>query len=93
MASQEISLASEETIKRKGTLKPQIKDVSPASNQDRNSGDFPEGPVVKTSPSNAQGVVFTPAQRAKIPYASWPNMSKHMTEQYGNKFNNDFLKR
>ena len=70
LTSQERSLASEETIKRKGTLKPQRKDVSPASNQDRNSGDFPEGPVVKTSPSNAVGVVFTPAQRAKIPYAS-----------------------
>ena len=80
LASQERSLAPEETIKRKGMLKPQRKDVSPASNQDRNLEDFPEGPVVKTSPSNAGGAVLIPAQRAKIPYASWPKMSKHMTE-------------
>ena len=33
------------------------------------SWDFPVGPVVKTSPSNARGVGSTPAWRAKIPPA------------------------
>lgn len=80
LASQERSLASEETIKRKGMLNPQRKDVSPASNRDRNSGDFPEGPVLKTSPSSAGGVALIPAPRAKIPYASGPKTSKHVTE-------------
>ena len=80
LASRERSLASEETIKRKGILKLQRKDVSPASNQDRNSGGFPGGPVVKTSPSNAGSVALIPAQGAKIPYASWLKVSKYMTE-------------
>ena len=32
--------------------------------------DFPGGPVVKTSPSNAGGVGSIPGQGAKIPHAS-----------------------
>ena len=34
--------------------------------------DFPGGPVVKTSPSNAGGAGSIPGQGAKIPHASWP---------------------
>ena len=34
--------------------------------------DFPGGPVVKTSPSNAGGVGSIPCWRAKIPHASGP---------------------
>ena len=33
-------------------------------------GDFPGGPVVKASPSNAGGVGSIPGQGVKIPYAS-----------------------
>ena len=33
--------------------------------------DFPGGPVVKASPSNAGGVGLIPGQGAKIPHASW----------------------
>ena len=36
------------------------------------SWDFPGGPVVKTSPSNAGGAGSIPGQRAKIPHASQP---------------------
>ena len=36
------------------------------------SWDFPAGPVVKTSPSNAGGADLNPSWRAKIPYVSWP---------------------
>ena len=32
--------------------------------------DFPGGPVVKTSPSNAGGAGLIPGWRAKIPHAS-----------------------
>ena len=35
-------------------------------------GDFPDGPMVKTSPSNAGDVCSIPGQGAKIPYASQP---------------------
>ena len=34
--------------------------------------DFPGGPLVKTSPSNAGGVGSIPGQGAKIPHASQP---------------------
>ena len=34
--------------------------------------DFPGGPVVKTSPSNAGGTGSIPGWGAKIPHASWP---------------------
>ena len=34
--------------------------------------DFPGGPVVKTSPSNAGGASSSLGQGAKIPLASWP---------------------
>lgn len=34
-----------------------------------NPGDFPGGPLVNTSPSNAGSI---PGWGARIPYASWP---------------------
>ena len=39
-------------------------------------GDFPGGPVVKTSPSNAGGAGSIPGQGAKIPHASQPKKKK-----------------
>ena len=42
--------------------------------------DFPGGPVVKTSPSNAGGADLIPGQEANIPYALWPKKTKHKTE-------------
>ena len=45
-----------------------------------NYGDFPGGPVVKTSPSNAGGVDSVPGQGAKIPHASGPKKPKHKAE-------------
>ena len=33
---------------------------------------FPGGPVVKTLPSNAGGMVSIPGPGAKIPHAWWP---------------------
>ena len=47
-------------------------------NQNRNCNlkvcplDFPDSPVVKTSPSNAGHVGSIPDQAAKITHASWP---------------------
>ena len=34
--------------------------------------DFPDGPVVKTSPSSAGGAGSIPGRGAKIPHAWWP---------------------
>ena len=39
-------------------------------------GDFPGGPVFKTSPSNAEGTGSIPGQRAKIPHASQQKKKK-----------------
>ena len=36
------------------------------------TGDFPGGPVLKTLPSNAQGLGSIPGWGAKIPHVSWP---------------------
>ena len=53
--------------------------------------DFPGGPVVKTSPSNAGDVGSIPSWGAKIPHASWPkNQNIKKQKQYCNKFNKDF---
>ena len=52
--------------------------------------DFPGGPVVKTSPSNAGGAGLIPGQEAKIPYASQPKNQNIKQKQYCNKFNKDF---
>ena len=54
--------------------------------------DFPGGPVVKTSPSNAWGAGLTPGQGAKIPHALQPKNQNIKQKQYCNKFNKDFKK-
>ena len=53
-------------------------------------GDFPGGPVVKSSPSNAEGVGSIPGWGAKIPRASWPKNQNIKEKRYCNKFNKDF---
>ena len=53
-------------------------------------GDFHDGPVVKTSPSNAGGVGSIPGWGAEIPHASWPKNQNIKQKQYCNKFNKDF---
>ena len=45
---------------------------------------FPGGPVVKISPSNAGGADSVPGRGAKILRPSWPKNIKQ--EQYCNKF-------
>ena len=57
-----------------------------------NERDFPDSPVVKTSPSNARSVGLIPGQRAEIPQTSWPKTQSIKQKQYCNKFNKDFLK-
>ena len=54
------------------------------------AGDFPGGPVIKTSPSNAGGAGSIPGQGAKIPHASWPKNQNRKQKQHCNKFNKDF---
>ena len=53
--------------------------------------DYPGGPVVKTSPSKAEGEGFIPGGVAKIPNASRPKNQNIKQKQYCNKFNKDFL--
>ena len=52
--------------------------------------DFPGGPLIKTSPSNAGGEGSIPGQGAKIPHALWPKNQNIKQKQYCNKFNKDF---
>jgi len=56
-------------------------------------GDFPGGPVVKTSPSNAGGAGSIPSQGAKISHASRPKHQNIKQKQYCNKFNKDLKKK
>ena len=61
--------------------------------QKRLHRDFPDGPMVKTSPSSARGVNLIPGLGAKIPYALWPKKKKTQNikqKQYCNRFNKDF---
>ena len=51
--------------------------------------DFPGGPVVRTSPSNAGGAGSLPGRGAEIPHASGPKNQKLKQKQYCNKFNKD----
>ena len=60
------------------------------SGQEVTDGDFPDGPVVKTSPSNTGGAGSIPGWGAKIPHASWPENQNVEQKQYCNKFNKDF---
>ena len=53
--------------------------------------DFPGGPVVKTSPSNAEGVqIRFLFGEVRFPHASWPKHQNIKQKQYCNKFNKDF---
>ena len=52
--------------------------------------DFPGGPLVKTSPSNAMCVGLILRQGAKIPHDSQPKNKNIKQKQYCNKFNEDF---
>ena len=47
-------------------------------------------PVVKTLPSNAQGMGSILGWGARIPHASWPKKQSIKQKQYCNKFNKDF---
>ena len=55
-----------------------------------NIGDFPDGPVVKTSPSDAGDVGSIPGWGPKISHASWPKNQNIKQKQYCNTFNKDF---
>ena len=52
--------------------------------------DFPGGPVVKTSPSNAGGAGSIPGPGAGIPHASGPKSQHIKQRQCCNKFRKDF---
>ena len=52
--------------------------------------DFPGGPVVKTSPSNAGGAGSINSQGAGIPHASRPKNQNVKWKQYCNWLNKDF---
>ena len=51
--------------------------------------DFPDSPVVKTSPSNAGSAGSTPGQGAKSLHVSWPENQNIKQKQYSNKCNKD----
>ena len=52
--------------------------------------DFPGGPAVNTSPSNAGGAVSVPGHGAKILHALQPKSQNIKQKQYYNKFNKNF---
>ena len=54
--------------------------------------DFPGNPVVKTSPSSAEGEGSIPGWGAKIPHASGPENQNRKKKQYCKKFNKGFKK-
>ena len=54
------------------------------------TGDFPGCPIVKTSPSDAEGEGSVAGWGAETPHASQPKKPKHIKqEQYCNKFNKE----
>ena len=53
-------------------------------------GDFPGGPVLEISSSNAVDVGLILGQGASIPHASGPKNQNIKQKQYCNKFNEDF---
>ena len=50
----------------------------------------PGGPVVRTLPSAAGGVVSTPGWIPENPYVLWPKSQKIKQRQYCNRFNKEF---
>ena len=59
---------------------PKCRQDSPCAHHQCVHGDFPAGPVVKTSPSNARGVGSVLGREAKIPHALGPKKPNHKTE-------------
>ena len=55
-----------------------------------NSRDFPDSPVIKTSPFNAEDMGSIPDRGTKIPHALRPKNQNIRQKQYCNKFNEDF---
>ena len=56
-------------------------------------GDFPDGPVIKTSSPNAGGECLIPGQGAKIPHTSWAENQDMEQKQHCDKFNKDLKKK
>ena len=54
--------------------------------------DFPGGPVVETSPSNAGGEGSTPGWGTRVPHVLQPKGQDIKQKQYCNKFNKDLKK-
>ena len=65
---------------------------STPNNKTNNNRDFPGGPVVKISPSNAGGEGLIPDQGTKILHTSWPENQNMKQKQHCNKFNKDLKK-
>ena len=61
-------------------------DLAVAAAAEKNRGDIPGGPVVKTSPSNTTGVGLTPSWGAEIPHASGPKTQNIKQKQFCNRF-------
>ena len=55
--------------------------------------DFSDGPVVKTSASNAGDIGLIPGRGAKIPHALWPRNQNIKQKRYCDKFNKDLKKK
>ena len=70
-----------------------VKDITINIQKAHTLGAFPGRPVVKTLPSNAEGVGSIPGRGAKIPHASGPKNQNIKQKQYCNKFNKDFKKK
>ena len=56
----------------------------------KEEGDFPGGPVVRTSPCSAGGAGSIPGRGAKIQYTSWSKIQNIKQKQYCTKLNKDF---
>ena len=52
--------------------------------------DFPGNLVVETSPSNVEGMGWSPGQEATLIHVSWPKHANIKHKQYCKKFNKDF---
>ena len=61
-----------------------------SANEKRHTRNFPAGPVIKTSPSNAQGASLILGQGARITHGLWPKKQNIKQKQYCNKFSKDF---
>ena len=55
--------------------------------------DFSDGPVVKTSPSNAGDTGLIPGRGAKISHVLWPRNQNVKQKRFCDKFNKDLKKK